>query len=137
MDRQLREKVSDAVRKSNDTTVESKSANESRGGRIFRLMLFIGSALTVVYLLRKSQKPTDELQSVASETDDRTKHVTEQTAETIEESGETMSERVEEESQKAGEKVQETGETAAEKTEQAGEMAAEKADESSSSSPSS
>lgn len=132
MDEQVQEAVTDAIKGSNDKIVEIRPANESKGRWKFLLMLI--GALAVSYWLRKSQKSTDKLQSVASETADQTKKVTEQAAETIQKGGETMAERVEEGSQKASEQVQQTGENAAEKTEQAGETATDKLGESGSSS---
>ncbi|WP_226041982.1 hypothetical protein [Natrinema sp. DC36] len=130
IDEQVQEAVVDTIRESNDKTVEIKPANESSGRKMLPLLVLIGGAFAAGYWLRKSQKATQKLQSVASETADRTKQMTEQAADTIQEGGETMADRVEEGSQKAGEQVQQTGESAAEKTEQAGEKAAEKADES-------
>ena len=134
MDEQVQEAVIDAIKESNDKTVEIRPTKESKGWGMSRLMLLIGGALGVSYWLRKSKKPTEKIQSAASETADRTKQVTEQAAETIQEGGETMADRVEEGSEKASEQIQQTGESAAEKTEEAGEKAAEKADESGSSS---
>lgn len=128
MDEQIQETVVDAITESNDKTVEIKPANKSSGRKILSLLVLIGGAFVAGYWFRKSQKPTQKLQSVASETADRTKQMTEQAADTIQEGGETMADRVEEGAQKAGEQVQQTGESAAEKTEQAGEKAAEKAD---------
>ncbi|WP_459808253.1 hypothetical protein [Halopiger thermotolerans] len=130
MDEQIQEAVVDAITESNDKTVEIKPANESSGRKMLPLLLLIGGAFAAGYFLRKSQKPKQKFQSVASETADRTKQMTEQAADTIQEGGETVANRVEEGSQKAGEQVQQTAESAAEKTEQAGEKAAEKADES-------
>lgn len=136
MDAQVQEAVTDAITGSNDKVVEIRPANKSKGRGKFLLILLIG-VLAVSYWLRKSQKSTDKLQDVASETANQTKNVTQQAAETIQKGGETMADRVEETSQKASEQVQQTGETAAEKTEQAGENAAEKAGESGNSSSSS
>lgn len=132
---QIKEAVIEAIKESNDKTVEIRPANESKGRGMSWLLLLIGGAVGLSYWLRKSQNPTEMLQRTTSETADRAKQVTEQAGETIQEGGETMADRVEEGSQKAGEQIQETGENAAEKTEEAGEMAAEKADESNSSSP--
>lgn len=127
-DEQIQETVIDAITESNDKTVEIKPANKSSGRNLLPLLVLIGGAFVAGYWFRKSQKPTQKFQSVASETADRTKQITEQAADTIQEGGETMADRVEEGSEKAGEQVQQTAESAAEKTEQAGEKAAEKAD---------
>ena len=151
MDERVQEAVIDAIKNSDDKIVEIRPANKSKGRGKSLLLLLIGSVLAVGYWLRKSKEPTDNLQSAASETADRTKKVTKQAAEAIQKGGETMAERVEEksqkageqieqtgermaerveeESQKAGEQIEQTGENAAEKTEQASEKAAEKADE--------
>ncbi len=132
MNEQIQKAVTDAIKESNDKTVEIKPANESKGmGTFARLSLIVG-AFAAGYWLRKSQKPTEKLQSAASETADRTKEMTHQAAQTIEKGGETVSERVEEGSEKAGQQVQQKAESAAETTEQVGEKAAEKAEEKSS-----
>ncbi len=134
------EAVIDAIKESNDKTVEIRPANESKGGRISRLLLFVGAAIGLGYWMRKSQKPKEILESAKSETADRTEEMSEraadrteemseQAATTIQEGGETVAERVEEGSQEAGEQIEQTGEDAAEATEEAGEEAAEKADE--------
>lgn len=130
MDEQIQEAVTDAITESNDKTVEIKPANDSSGGGMLSRLLLLAGAFAAGYWLRKSQKPTEKLESAMSETADRTKQMTEQAAETIQEGGETMAESVEQKSEKAGQKVEQTAETAAETTEQAGETAAEKAQES-------
>lgn len=134
------EAVIEAIQESNDKTVEIRPANNSKGGGISRVLLFVGAAIGLGYWMRKSQKPNEMLQSAKSKTAgrteemteqaaDRTEEMSEQAAETIQEGGETVAERVEEGSQEAGEQIQQTGEEAAEATEEAGEEAAEKADE--------
>lgn len=133
MDDQITEAVIDAIR-SNEKTIEIRPATQSSGPGLLRLLLFVGIAIGISYWLRKSQNPTDAIQSVTSKTADRTKRVTERAAETIQGSGETVAQRVEEGSEMAGEKVEETGERTAAKAEQTGEKVVEKADESDSSS---
>jgi len=125
----VEEAVIDAIKESNNKTIEIRPANKSKIGRISRVLLFVGAVIGLSYWMRKSQKPKEMLQSAKSETADRTKEMSEQAAETIQEGGETVAERVEEGSQAAGEQIEQTGEEAAEATEQAGEEAAEKADE--------
>lgn len=134
MDDQIQEAVTDAIKGSNDKVVEIRPANTSKGRRKFPWILLIGGVFAVSYWLRKSQKPADKVQQMASETADQTKQMADQAAQTIEESGEAMAERIEDGSQKASEQVQQTGENAAEQAEQAGEKAAEKAQQSGSSS---
>lgn len=129
MDNQLQEAVTEAIKESNDKTVEIRPTDKSSGRGLFRMLLLVGGALAVSYWLRKSEDPSEVIQGAASETADRTQEVTEQAAQTIQEGGETVAERVEEESERAGEQVQQKGEEAAETTEEAGETAAEKAEE--------
>lgn len=140
MDEQIEEAVVDAIKNSNDKIIEIRPANESNGRGTFPLLLLIGGALAASYWLRKAQDPTEEFQSTASQTADRTKNVTKQAAETIREGGETIAERIEETSQKAGEQIQQTGESTAQRVEeesnkageqvqQTGEETAEKAEE--------
>jgi hypothetical protein len=132
----VEEAVIEEIRESDDKIIEIRPANESKGGGLSRALLFVGAAVGLSYWLRKSQKPTELLQSAKSEAvgrteeaADRTETMSEQAAQTIQEGGETVAERVEEGSQEAGEHVEQVGEEAAEATERAGEEAAESADE--------
>lgn len=128
---EFKEAVMEAIKESDDKTVEIRPADKSKGWGLSKLLLLVGGAVGLSYWMRKSQNPTETLQKAASQTADRTKEVTEQAGETIEEGGETVADRVEEGSAKAGEQVQKTGEEAADKTEEAGEKAADKAEEAS------
>lgn len=125
MDKQIQDAVTKAITESNDKTVEIRPAKKSKRRRKFPLMLLFGGALALIYWLRKSQKPTEKLESAASKTADQTKNVTERAAETIQEAGETLAEEIEEGSQKVSEQLQQKGENTAEKTEEAGETMAE------------
>jgi len=147
----VEEAVIEAIKESNDKTIEIRPADKSKGRGISRVLLFVGAAIGLSYWMRKSQKPkeifrraknktagrTEEISEQAADRTEemseraanRTEEMSEQAAETIQEGGEAVAERVEEGSQEAGKELQMKGEEAAEATEKAGEEAAKKADE--------
>lgn len=63
----FRRAVTDGITGSNDKPVELKPANESKGRSHFRLIALLGGVIAIGYWLRSSQKPTETLQSGASE----------------------------------------------------------------------
>lgn len=123
---QIEAALIEAIRESDDKTIEIRPANRSKGGRVLRVLVVVAAALGLSYWLHKSQKPTELIRG-ASETADRSG------AETIKEGSDAVAEDIEEGSRKAGEEIEQTGDEVADATEEIGETAAETMDEDSSS----
>lgn len=130
-DDQITDAVIDTIEGSNDKVIEIRPVKRSSVSKRVPALLLIGSAVGALFWWRKSETPSETVQSVASKTAQRTKQVTERAAEALEGGGETVAEEVEEGSQKASEQVEQIGEEVAETTEAAGEKVSKRADETS------
>ena len=125
----VEEAVIDAIKESNNKTIEIRPANKSKIGRISRVLLFVGAVIGLSYWMRKSQKPKEMLQSAKSETADRTKEMSDQAADRTKEMSEQAADRTKEMSEQAADRTKEMSEQAAETIQEGGETVAERVEE--------
>ncbi|WP_226010993.1 hypothetical protein [Halomicrobium salinisoli] len=125
----------------------SKSSDGS-GGSKFPLLLAVGAAVTVAYMLRRKsssgprgksgsggdmmKKASSKIEEVATQTADETEQMSHEAADTVRQTGQQVSEMsdqaadtVEEKGERASDQVEEKGEQASDKMEEKGEQASD------------